>query len=1619
MESPLSFNATKNFRNSLLVRNLPPYSGEFKPEELSIKETSIIDPGNVEDIGNSEEIKLYTKNKYGPDNVTGFGDFKDVNIDKGTETNYGEFDYYSSEPSISTEESQTRAELKNKYLPEEGYTKLIDINDIQNIIENRGNYYTFISSVYNPYNLITELLPVGNNGPISQDSDLAQIAATQLKTEFQYRIAEEIRQETIGRVNVNDIFDAVSVLTGNQSLIEPNYNISVPESGLGKSLDFLSRLTGAYTPYSWINGDYFQPVELQTSTEQASNDGEFSDRGSLKKNDRKRSSDILLANTGKGQFKRLFSSLSYNKFRPDYQNVKEKAPVGGYYLGTSVLTVQDMVSPSEQLPIDSQGNKVQAPVSGYDIIGENYENKEASNNFKFGLNGDTLFTGKLQKTNSSYDSKRLQGGFVWLDGNSSIAGKAPKRGGAASGDVDTTEGVGTLLESLSGFKSSVNIEEGYSSTPKSTDYTLTKGSILDNTQRLIEAAETLPMSKKTKHVGNAINQISKVFNDGTREMTKGSMVYKYVRKDNGTYAGTEYCRVFSKDMPYSQNFRLQKTEGAVNHNRKFENSVFNNTFNLNISPTKGQESTNISDGQVKKYMFSIENLAWRTSSKKGYTYQDLPVCERGPNGGRIMWFPPYDMKVSENNTANWTTNDFLGRPEPIYTYNNTTRQGSLSWKIVVDHPSILNLIVNKELENISNLKEVNDIVDSFFAGCKTYDMYEMAKRYPQFSPDDIYEILQEINTEEGMREYTDQIEKVRVKRVDPVIEPYQKQIETKDYSYFFYFDHDIPKPSNASNPNPEKDYLSDLSDYKGRLSDYLDRNPTEDEKDAVSNFFENYINTIENNTTKLVEKIKTALDNNATVNIEMFGSASAPASESYNKTLSERRLNSVKEYFFTLLDKEKYADRLTISYNSQGENAKVYTPDGGGPYECTKDFATRDEEIYSTTAMACRRVRIKVQEKEPPPDPKKEQPTFEEEKYFEEITRYEYTANTTTNNVIEQRTDIAKRILRKLLSECSYFDVMRETDPIVYEGIKSKIKFFQPAFHSTTPEGLNSRLTFLQQCLRPGDTIPVIGEDGKPKEGGVQNTAFGAPPICILRIGDFYHTKIAIQQISINYEPLQFDLNPEGIGIQPMIADVNMSFYFIGGQGLKAPVSRLQNAISFNYFGNTEMYDDRAVPTEDRTEIDNDIMKVIEDIQQFRVEDGQVQRPEEAGDTIGEISTTEYTGQNLTGETKYKTIMVDMVNKTKSYAQNVINTLDTISEDNSEIGLTYFTKKRNYIKGNIVGNLDGNNPFLINIFGKPSIQDDVEDLYLNLTTDVTNGENPFLKNINNFDFKNSEISIFKKNLTEYIESTRSDFESSLSSKIGDLDKNQLEMVRIIDKINLVLTETDGYRNEKGGNALLELTPTNKVTPGSLGSDTLEEMSSDMELIGNDLQLLYNKIFSSAGLITNNNLYSGYLTGNFDTEAQTRFCTISYKTVLEDPEKLKEQLLKNGLSEKTEWVNYVNKKLYGVPEIPNNLPLILGSEGFNQPILQGQPGLVDEYKKLRTKTKVNFAKFKNSQQVQTFTLYQPFNLDKERIFTYTQDIQGNVDPTKNEYFNTTYAGQNGGALDKFNLKYSFN
>lgn len=156
--------------------------------------------------------------------------------------------------------------------------------------------------------------------------------------------------------------------------------------------------------------------------------------------------------------------------------------------------------------------------------------------------------------------------------------------------------------------------------------------------------------------------------------------------------------------------------------------------------------------------------------------------------------------------------------------------------------------------------------------------------------------------------------------------------------------------------------------------------------------------------------------------------------------------------------------------------------------------------------------------------------------------------------------------------EYYFFKKLKDDAPAVYDSLMDKIQYFDPAFHSMTPEGFNARLTFLQQCTRQGNTIGASDRQAK----SANNLAFGRAPYCVLRLGDFYNQLIVIDNISIDYDPLQWDFNTESIGMQPLLAHVNISFKFIGGGDLAGPVKRLQNAMTFNYYANARLYDNRA-----------------------------------------------------------------------------------------------------------------------------------------------------------------------------------------------------------------------------------------------------------------------------------------------------------------------------------------------------------------------------------------------------------------------------------------------------------
>jgi hypothetical protein len=221
---------------------------------------------------------------------------------------------------------------------------------------------------------------------------------------------------------------------------------------------------------------------------------------------------------------------------------------------------------------------------------------------------------------------------------------------------------------------------------------------------------------------------------------------------------------------------------------------------------------------------------------------------------------------------------------------------------------------------------------------------------------------------------------------------------------------------------------------------------------------------------------------------------------------------------------------------------------------------------------------------------------------------------TLSEKIKKERTQLAKAnpyIFKKINKEDT-----------IHKGFEStKNDIFYQTFHSQTPEDFHRRLTFLQQCLRQGQAIRRTNENG-----GISstNSVFGRQPIQVLRIGDFFNTKIVIDNINIEYGESTWDLNPEGMGMQPMMADVTIQMRVIGGQSLKGPINAIQNAVTFNYYANSTYYNTGTYATSAFVEaLQNGDEKGIETLEKQK-NNRQVRRndlilsPKQESDSTGE-----------------------------------------------------------------------------------------------------------------------------------------------------------------------------------------------------------------------------------------------------------------------------------------------------------------------------------------------------------------------------------------------------------------
>jgi hypothetical protein len=275
----------------------------------------------------------------------------------------------------------------------------------------------------------------------------------------------------------------------------------------------------------------------------------------------------------------------------------------------------------------------------------------------------------------------------------------------------------------------------------------------------------------------------------------------------------------------------------------------------------------------------------------------------------------------------------------------------------------------------------------------------------------------------------------------------------------------------------------------------------------------------------------------------------------------------------------------------------------------------------------------------------------------------------------------------KTLSECHYFKKLEEDSPLAFNSLKEKLKYFHPGFHSTTPEGLNSRLTFLNQCVRPGNTIPIKSV-ADINDLNARNTSFGPPPVCVLRIGDFYHSKVIIRDVNITFEDATWDLNPEGIGVQPMLANVSLQISFIGGQGLEKPVERLQNALSSNFYANTEMYDERSVSTatlingQEKEKFTKEFLADLQKKPEFKLVGDDKDKPK--------VTQGKYIGDLSSGSINY----TNLVNMVYSSVGEYFNTYQSayneiIPKYGKKIGYMFFSPTYRIYSGMTINTVSG------------------------------------------------------------------------------------------------------------------------------------------------------------------------------------------------------------------------------------------------------------------------------------------------------------------------------------------
>jgi hypothetical protein len=507
----------------------------------------------------------------------------------------------------------------------------------------------------------------------------------------------------------------------------------------------------------------------------------------------------------------------------------------------------------------------------------------------------------------------------------------------------------------------------------------------------------------------------------------------------------------------------------------------------------------------RNLMFSIENLAYILNDK-GYLGDSLgtkvPESEVGYNKGRLMWFAPYDVEVSETAAAKYESTQFIGRSEPVYSYQSSERSARLSFKLIIDYPPQV------------DGKSHGDNAKFFAFGGKFNE-----NALKNVDIDKEVASLSELETRLAS-----------IQPTETLLPP--DNLQAGDKAIFFF----------------HNDGRSVEQDITLGYEDGID-NPGEENDDSLNAPFVAAVNTI-------VTQILTP-ETYKYYNISFLGRASRlyyneAKEKGYNKQLGLDRASSLLKYVETKF----VAANKGLTFAKAGIKTNIATI--GSDSGSTEGKLEKNISLLKVKQERNAVVRLT--------------PNGTLEKKTVALTPSQLQDKATLEQQIHDKKDLIAIATKAQSNERIFTE--RNIGDRAFRGFEAMKKItLSPVFHSQTPEDFHRRLTFLHQCTRQGNAVV----NKATEETGVsvpRNSVFGRPPICVLRLGDMYHSKVVIETVDFDFTESIWDVNPEGMGMQFMIANIDISMKIIGGQSLKGAIDVIQNAESFNYYANSTYYGD-------------------------------------------------------------------------------------------------------------------------------------------------------------------------------------------------------------------------------------------------------------------------------------------------------------------------------------------------------------------------------------------------------------------------------------------------------------